>query len=99
MTTNQYIETLNTRFKSGISREHSYRGDLESLIRELVKGVDITNEPSNVTDCGYKPAQKWLKDRRGRDLSFEDILHYQKIIVSLFETDRLMKEIDLVGVE
>ncbi|MBU0473930.1 MAG: DUF559 domain-containing protein [Bacteroidetes bacterium] len=48
---------------------------------------------------GYQPAQKWLKDRRGRELNFEDILHYQKIIVSLFETDRLMKEIDEVGVE
>jgi hypothetical protein len=28
--------------------------------------------------CGYQPAQKWLKDRKGRQLSFEDILHYQK---------------------
>jgi predicted helicase len=43
---------------------------------------------------GYQPAQKWLKDRRGRGLSFEDIIHYQKIIVALSETDRLMKEID-----
>jgi len=48
---------------------------------------------------GYQPAQKWLKDRKDRTLSFEDILHYQKIIVALTETDRLMKEIDLVGVE
>jgi len=30
---------------------------------------------------------------------FEDILHYQKIIVALTETDRLMKEVDEVGVE
>lgn len=43
---------------------------------------------------GYQPAQKWLKDRQGRTLDFEDILHYQKIIVSLTETDRLMKEVD-----
>lgn len=43
---------------------------------------------------GYQPAQKWLKDRKGRKLEFEDILHYQKIIVALTETDRLMKEID-----
>ena len=43
---------------------------------------------------GYQPAQKWLKDRKGRQLEFEDILHYQKIIVALTETDRLMKEID-----
>jgi len=46
---------------------------------------------------GYQPAQKWLKDRKKRELSFDDILHYQKIIVALTETDRLMREIDLVG--
>ncbi len=45
---------------------------------------------------GYQPAQKWLKDRKGRILSFEDIFHYQKIIVALVETDRIMKEIDEV---
>ena len=45
---------------------------------------------------GYQPAQKWLKDRKGRQLEFEDILHYQKIIVALTETDRLMKEIDRI---
>lgn len=45
---------------------------------------------------GYQPAQKWLKDRKNRILGFNDILHYQKIIVALTETDRLMKEIDLV---
>jgi predicted helicase len=45
---------------------------------------------------GYQPAQKWLKDRKGRILNFEDIFHYQKIIVALNETDRLMKKIDEV---
>jgi len=44
----------------------------------------------------YQPAQKWLKDRKGKVLSSEDIIHYQKIIVALSETDRLMKEIELV---
>ncbi len=48
---------------------------------------------------GYQPAQKWLKDRKDRTLEFEDILHYQKIIVALSETDRLMKEIDKIGVK
>ncbi|WP_421801036.1 type ISP restriction/modification enzyme [Flagellimonas sp.] len=47
---------------------------------------------------GYQPAQKWLKDRKGRALSFEDILHYQKIIVALSETDRIMKEIDRIEI-
>lgn len=48
---------------------------------------------------GYQPAQKWLKDRKGRKLEFEDILHYQKIIVALSETDRLMKAIDQIKFE
>ncbi len=43
---------------------------------------------------GYQPAQKWLKDRKGRKLTNEDIEHYQKIVVSLVETDRVMKLID-----
>lgn len=47
---------------------------------------------------GYQPAQKWLKDRKGRELGFEDILHYQKIIVALVETDRIMKEIAEIAV-
>ena len=48
---------------------------------------------------GYQPAQKWLKDRKERTLEFDDILHYQKIIVALTETDRLMKEIDKIDIE
>ena len=48
---------------------------------------------------GYQPAQKWLKDRKDRKLEFDDILHYQKIIVALTETDRLMKEIDAIEIE
>ncbi|MBN3584012.1 DNA methyltransferase [Algoriphagus aestuarii] len=43
---------------------------------------------------GYQPAQKWLKDRKGRQLDFQDILHYQKIIKALVETERVMREID-----
>ena len=45
---------------------------------------------------GYQPAQKWLKDRKDRELQIDDIRHYLKIIVALFETDRLMKETDSV---
>lgn len=48
---------------------------------------------------GYQPAQKWLKDRKDRKLEFDDILHYQKIIVALTETDRLMKEIYKIEIE
>lgn len=42
---------------------------------------------------GYQPAQKWLKDRKGRKLLNEDITHYQKIIKILLETDKIMHQI------
>jgi predicted helicase len=45
---------------------------------------------------GYQPAQKWLKDRKSRTLSNTDIEHYQKIIVALTETEKIMKDIDKV---
>ncbi len=44
----------------------------------------------------YQVCHKWLKDRKSRALSDDDIAHYQKIIVALAETIRLMKEIDEV---
>jgi len=45
---------------------------------------------------GYQVCEKWLKDRKGRKLSADDITHYQKIVVALAETIRLMAEIDEV---
>lgn len=44
---------------------------------------------------GYQPAQKWLKDRKGRALSFEDVKHYQRILKTLSETDRIMQTITM----
>ena len=43
---------------------------------------------------GYQPAQKWLKDRKGRILGVDDVKHYQQIIYILQETERIMNEID-----
>lgn len=44
---------------------------------------------------GYQPAQKWLKDRKGRTLNFDDVKHYQRILKILSETDRIMINIIL----
>jgi predicted helicase len=43
---------------------------------------------------GYQVCHKWLKDRKGRKLTYEDTQHYQKVVVALNETIRLMAEID-----
>ena len=42
----------------------------------------------------YQVCEKWLKDRRQRELSYEDISHYQKIGVAINETIKIMKQID-----
>jgi hypothetical protein len=46
---------------------------------------------SRLCICGGRGG---LKDRRGRQLSYEDLTHYQRVVVALQETIRLMGEID-----
>ena len=43
---------------------------------------------------GYQVCEKWLKDRRGRTLTYDDLEHYLKVVTALSETLRLMVEID-----
>jgi predicted helicase len=55
------------------------------------------NVPQSVWEFrigGYAPAQKWLKDRKGRVLSFEEISHYARVLIALDETRAFMSEID-----
>jgi hypothetical protein len=54
----------------------------------------VCQEVWNFHVGGYQVCEKWLKDRKGRNLSADDRAHYQKIIVSLSETIRLMTEVD-----
>jgi predicted helicase len=44
---------------------------------------------------GYQVCQKWLKDRKGRALSFDDIRHYQRTVAALAETIAIMEQIDI----
>jgi hypothetical protein len=103
MTLSEYIDKISSRYKAGISTEHSYRGDLKLRYdngKVWINNVQYFDKVPQVSwefyIGGYQPAQKWLKDRKGKKLSFEDIMHYQKIIVALSETDRIMKEIDKI---
>jgi hypothetical protein len=48
----------------------------------------------NIFIGGYQPAQKWLKDRKGRTLTFDEIQHYRKIVFVLQDTMEVMSEID-----
>jgi len=73
--------------------ENKEPGDIYINKTQYFKGV-----PPEVWDFrigGYQVAEKWLKDRSGRHLSFDDLMHYQKVIVALKETMRLMEEVDI----
>ncbi len=47
----EYLEHVATRYKTGISREHSYRGDLQHLLQPLSPDILVTNEPARIA-CG-----------------------------------------------
>ncbi len=54
------------------------------------------NVPESVWDFyigGYQPARKWLKDRKDQTLEHKDILHYQRIIAVLVQTEQTMQTI------
>ena len=45
---------------------------------------------------GYQPLQKWLQYRKGRELTSNDIIHFEKMVYALKQTILLMQEIDQV---
>lgn len=56
----------------------------------------VPEEVWNFHIGGYQVCEKWLKDRRGRTLTADDIRHYHRIVIALHETIRIMREIDEV---
>jgi predicted helicase len=56
--------------------------------------MDVPEAVWNFHVGGYQVCHKWLKDRKGRTLSQDDIEHYQKIVVALGQSSELMNQID-----
>jgi predicted helicase len=46
---------------------------------------------------GFQPLEKWLKDRRERVLSYEELEHYRRMVIALHETRRIMADIEALG--
>lgn len=88
---------------------YPFRGEGQSLVEKprfdagcvwINESQHFENVPATAWDFpvgSYQPAQKWLKDRKGRTLSWDDIRHYQKMIKILVETDRISREIELAS--
>jgi predicted helicase len=99
-----YVTDMASNSKDAINRVSTEKSSIENpqssfgnvFINDKQYFANVPEVAWNFYIGGYQPAQKWLKDRKDRALGYEDILHYQKIIVALTETDRIMKEIDEV---
>ena len=83
---------------SNVIDKVKYQDD-KVYINETQYFAEVPEVAWNFYIGGYQPAQKWLKDRKDRTLDFDDILHYQKIIVALAETNRIMPEINKIEIE
>lgn len=92
-----YIYTNEVPDENGNFNYPDYLGSV--YINETQYFADVPTSAWEFYIGGYQPAQKWLKDRKERTLEFDDILHYQKIIVALTETNRLMNEINKIDIE
>ncbi|MHC5935820.1 type ISP restriction/modification enzyme [Nostoc sp.] len=71
-----------------------YNQDAVTINRKGDKFTGVPEEVWNFYVGGYQVCQKWLKDRKGRQLSDDDIQHYQRIVVALQQTIKLMNKID-----
>lgn len=93
---------------SNVVEQVRYEKDLPGPLREDLAGLNLGRVWLNRTQYfggisemvwefrvgGYQVCDKWLKDRKGRTLSHDDLAHYQRIIVALQETIKIMAEID-----
>src|SRR5205823_2324581 len=74
-----------------------YENETVWLDAEETRGfAGVSEEAWNTRVGGYPVCYKWLKDRKGRVLTADDITHYQRIVAALHETIRIMGEIDEV---
>jgi predicted helicase len=97
-TLNNLMTTYQTIEDNQVS-EVTYNSELQRVY--INKQSYFTNIPPHIWEFkigGYQVLDKWLKDRKNakRQLSTEEINHYQKIVISLTETFRIMEEIDRI---
>jgi hypothetical protein len=90
----EFVEGEGDRTVNIGSAKTAYSKGTVKLNKNGDKFTGVPEEVWNFYVGGYQPCQKWLKDRKERTLSDEDILHYQKMVVSLRETIELMTKID-----
>lgn len=94
---NKFITTYPVAGSDTVEKKPEYKDGRVYINSEQYFG-NVPEVAWNFWIGGYQPAQKWLKDRKDRVLTNEDIEHYQKMVVALVETEKTMKEIDQTSI-
>lgn len=92
---NNVITTYNGTGDNSIPKKPTWK-DNAVWINPTQRFEGVPENVWNFHIGGYQVCEKWLKDRKGRTLSDDDITHYQRVVVALNETIRIMGEIDKV---
>jgi predicted helicase len=71
-----------------------HRGKARVSINPQQFFSDVPPAIWDFTIGGYQVCSQWLEDRNGRKLSYQDIEHWQRVVVAITETMRLTREID-----
>ena len=75
------VEKVSYGEKKVFINSEQYFGNVSKAVRDFRIG-------------NYLPVEKWLKDRKGRELTSAEIEHYQRIIAAIHETIRVTGKID-----
>jgi hypothetical protein len=94
-TVNNFITAFTGKGDNSIPKKPTWK-DNAVWINPTQRFEGVPENVWNFHIGGYQVCEKWLKDRKGRTLSSDDITHYQRIVVALNETIRIMAEIDQV---
>ena len=95
----KFEEKINTNFNIDVGNcmveKYKYNNG-SMIINGNQKFENITFNDWSFSIGGYKPLEKWLKDRKGIKLTNNDIEHYEKILYAIKKSQELVKDIDSI---
>ena len=77
-----------------VEKPEYYEKEKKVLINKEQYFEGIVKEVWEYQIGGYQVCDKWLKDRKGKSLTLEDIRHYCKVVTALKKTIEIQKGID-----
>ena len=86
------------RSKNNVVEQRKFEENEDGLGKVYINKTqyfdNVPLEVWNMVISGYQIVDKWLKDRLGRTLTNEEIIHFQKMIVAIKRTIDIQNEID-----